>query len=141
MLKSEPATEALLLTQVVVDDVLDDEIVTAHAKPVARKIDTVETLPVDRRIRNGKNQPERETFRLDARRWVDSPRSFESFSLAALMLFGLALVGVGASMLLEDSADGVAILAASALCAPGIAAVLLATYGFVRTPRVKVRAD
>jgi hypothetical protein len=48
---------------------------------------------------------------------------------------------MGASMLLERNADGVAILGASALCAPGIAAVLLATYGFVRPSRVKVRAD
>jgi len=39
------------------------------------------------------------------------------------------------------NADGVAILGASALCGPGIAAVLLATYGFVRPSRVKVRAD
>lgn len=37
ILKSEPATEALLLTQVVPDDVVDEgEITTAHAKPVAR---------------------------------------------------------------------------------------------------------
>ena len=36
ILKSEPATEALLLTQVVQDAVDEDEIVTAHAKPVAR---------------------------------------------------------------------------------------------------------
>ena len=34
-----------------------------------------------------------------------------------------------------------AILGASALCAPGIAAVLLATFGFLRMPRAKVRAD
>ncbi|MGQ0531510.1 MAG: lysozyme [Caulobacteraceae bacterium] len=37
ILKSERATETLLLTQVVANDVLDDgEIVTAHAKPVSR---------------------------------------------------------------------------------------------------------
>ena len=57
------------------------------------------------------------------------------------MLFGLMLVGIGASMLLEGKADGIALLGVSALCAPGIAAVLLATCGFVRPARVKVRAD
>lgn len=47
ILKTEPATEALLLTQVVVDDDLlddeasQDEIVTAHAKPVARPLDRI----------------------------------------------------------------------------------------------------
>jgi lysozyme len=43
ILKSEPATEALLLTQVVTNDVEDDdgEIVTAHAKPVARSMENV----------------------------------------------------------------------------------------------------
>lgn len=43
ILMSEPATEALLLTQVVANDVEEDEgeIVTAHAKPVARPLDGV----------------------------------------------------------------------------------------------------
>lgn len=43
ILKSEPATETLLLTQVVANDVVDEEseIVTAHAKPVARSLDHV----------------------------------------------------------------------------------------------------
>ena len=53
ILKSEPQTEELLLTQVVPNNVCDeDEIVTAHAKPVARPIPFVE-LPIDRRIRDG----------------------------------------------------------------------------------------
>lgn len=44
ILKSEPQTEPLLLTQTVADDVSGDdepEIVTAHAKPVARPFDRV----------------------------------------------------------------------------------------------------
>jgi GH24 family phage-related lysozyme (muramidase) len=142
VLKSEPATEVLLLTQVVPDDFSNDEIVTAHAKPVARKVDTLEMLPIDRRIRREKNQPERRAlfFETSAREWLNE-RSFESLGLAALMLFGLALVGIGASMLLDGNTDGVSVLAASALCAPGIAAVLLATYGFVRPSRAKAHAD
>jgi GH24 family phage-related lysozyme (muramidase) len=123
ILKSEPATEALLLTQVIGDDVDDErEIVTAHAKPVARK-------------------SERAMHALPQFRWKGSQRSFENFGPATLMLFGLVLVGSGAAMLVEGHADGVAILGASALCAPGIAAVLLATCGLLRTARVKVRAD
>jgi len=141
ILNSEPTTEPLLLTQVVSDDMTDDEIVTAHARPVARKVDALATLPVDRRIRTGKNEAGREAFRIGPLRWDSSQRSFEFLGLAALMLFGLVLVGVGATMLIEDSSDGIAILTASALCAPGIAAVLLATVGFVLAPRVKVRAD
>jgi GH24 family phage-related lysozyme (muramidase) len=141
ILKSEPATEPLLLTQVVSDDLTDDEIITAHTKPVARRIDIVAALPVDRRIRSEKNKAEGKALNLDALRRVALQHSFESFGLAALMLFGLILVGVGASMLLEGTADGIAVLAASALCAPGIAAVLLATCGFLRAPRVTVRAD
>jgi lysozyme len=39
ILKSEPATETLLLTQVVVDDEELEEITTAHAKPVARTLE------------------------------------------------------------------------------------------------------
>jgi GH24 family phage-related lysozyme (muramidase) len=43
ILKSEPATESLLLTQIVPDDVAEEEgeIVTAHARPVARSLDNV----------------------------------------------------------------------------------------------------
>jgi lysozyme len=45
ILKSEPATETLLLTQVVANDFVaedeESEIVTAHAKPVARSLDHV----------------------------------------------------------------------------------------------------
>lgn len=142
VLKSEPATEALLLTQVVVagDAQVDDEIVTAHAKPVARKVEMFETISVDRRIRSERNRPERRAFlNADVAQWFNH-RSFEILGLVALMLFGLMLVGVGVSMLLEGDSDGVAMLGASALCAPGIAAVLLATYGFVRTPRAPARA-
>jgi GH24 family phage-related lysozyme (muramidase) len=141
ILKSEPATEALLLTQVVGDDIADDEIVTAHARPVARKVDAVAAHPVDRRIRNEKAKPASKAFSVNALRRVGSEHSFELLGLAALMLFGLVLIGVGVSMLLEGDIDGIAVLAASALCAPGIAAVLLATAGFVLSARVKVRAD
>ena len=136
ILKSEPATEALLLTQVVADDAdVEDEIVTAHAKPVARKLDVSDELPVDRRIRGSKNKLGRAALR-----WLGPHSAFENFGLGALLLFGLTLVGAGGSMLLEGHADTIAIMGASALCAPGIAAVLLAAYGFLRTSHAKARA-
>ncbi|MFZ2029015.1 MAG: lysozyme [Vitreimonas sp.] len=142
VLKSEPATEVLLLTQVFADDLGGQgEIVTAHAKPVSRKIEVRDELPVDRRIRRSKTKPQRASFTLPEMLRPGSQRPFENFGLTILLLFGLGLIGVGVSMLFEGNADGVAMLGASALCAPGIAAVLLAMYGFARTPRVKVRAD
>ncbi len=56
ILQSEPQTEELLLTQVVSNEIADEgEIVTAHAKPVARSIPFVE-LPIDRRIRDGERR-------------------------------------------------------------------------------------
>jgi len=48
ILKAEPATEALLLTQVVTEDDFveeeEGEIVTAHAKPVARPLDRIRDI-------------------------------------------------------------------------------------------------
>jgi len=40
ILKSEPATAALFEAPVVIEDDVEDEIVTAHAKPVARDLET-----------------------------------------------------------------------------------------------------
>ncbi|MBI3437202.1 MAG: lysozyme [Proteobacteria bacterium] len=141
VLKSEPATEVLLLTQVVSSDFSGDEITTAHAKPVSRKVDAAEKLPIDRRIRSKKYQPEhRRPFDLSIGEWL-SQRSFGAAALVTLMVFGLALVSIGVSMLLKGNADGASLLGASAFSALGIAAVLLATWGLLRTPRAKVRAD
>lgn len=56
ILKSEPQTEELLLTQVVPNVVFEEaEIATTHAEPAARPIPFVE-LPVDRRIRDGETR-------------------------------------------------------------------------------------
>ncbi len=126
VLKSEPATEALLLTQVVADDA-DEEIVTAHAKPVARKVEVSDRLPVDRRSRNrSAGKAPRAQFSMTA---------LENFGLGVLLLFGLALIVAGASMLLEHN-DAPTMLGVFALCGPGAAAVLLSSYGFIRTPRL-----
>lgn len=153
ILKSEPQTEALLLTQVVPEEFFEEEgeIVTAHAKPVARSLDTVreatrrahadamasETAKsrfpsfnllastakpnIDRRL--GKMR--RNEFRLPE-------LDLESFGLVALFLFGVALVALGGSLLFAGSGDTIELIAGSAVAAPGAAAVLMAIAGFRR---------
>lgn len=165
ILKSEPATETLLLTQVVANDVAEDEgeIVTAHAKPVARSLDDVREATrvafeaAEAKRREHKRffvwkQPERPTKiepvaadvqvdrRLRTMRALgDQPRTlsewsppFESAGLIALLLFGLALIGLGGSLLFDGTGDMVSIAAAGALVGPGLAATLMAAFGLWR---------
>ena len=165
ILKSEPATEALLLTQVVADDVVEEEgeLVTAHAKPVARSLDSVregtrvafETAEAKRRQRkrfffmatersNNFEAPSLEVQvdrRLRTMRAMgDQPRrqlpewapSFENIGLIALLLFGLALISLGGSLLFDGAGDMVSIAAAVALVTPGLAAALIAAIGLWR---------
>jgi len=170
ILKSEPATEALLLTQVVANDVAaddeDGEIVTAHAKPVARPLDNVREatrrafeaqeakrrnkrtfpwqkaserpnkievaapgLQIDRRLR---------TMRQTATQSVSTPvvsQSLEYVGLAALLIFGLGLITLGGSLLFNGAGDAIEIVAAVAVVTPGLAATMMAAYGFWRAPR------
>ncbi len=166
ILKSEPATETLLLTQVVANDVPEDEgeIVTAHAKPVARSLDNVREatraafeaaeakrrerkrffffkqdtsskiaptpldLPVDRRLRIMRSmgdQPRKLT--------PDWAPSLENVGLIALLVFGLALIALGGSLLFDGAGDMVSIGAAAALVMPGLAATLMAAFGLWRS--------
>jgi lysozyme len=129
ILRAEPATEALLLTQVAppLDD-MGDEIVTGHAKPVARKIPVVEaSLPVDRRLRRQKQGV----------RMPHLPRSAETFGLIVLFVFGLGLVALGASTYFGGTGDIIDIAGASALAAPGLAAALMAAFGIFRGVRTQ----
>ena len=120
VLMSESATaDVLLLTQVVVDDVADEgEIVTAHAKPVARQ---VEDTPAAAR-----------SFKLA---WPDLTRTADSFALAALLLVGLGLIAIASSMLFSGPADFADVAAAIALATPGLAATLMAAYAIWRSPK------
>lgn len=128
ILRSEPATEALLLTQVVAPDDASDEIVTAHAKPVARRIQTIDvSLPVDRRLRRQK-----QGVRTPA--W---PRSAETIGLIMLFLFGLGLVALGASTYFGGAGDVIDVAGATALAAPGLAAALMAAFGLFRGARAQ----
>ncbi|HWA01207.1 MAG TPA: lysozyme [Caulobacterales bacterium] len=134
ILKSEPATETLLLTQIASDEQIaaEEEIVTAHAKPVARRVVTPaksEKTQIDRRIRNARAravQAERTKHRIHT--------TVESVGLIALFVFGAALIVLGAVTLFGGRADAVDIMGGAALGAPGAAAAGLALYGLWKTP-------
>ncbi|MBX3430090.1 MAG: lysozyme [Hyphomonadaceae bacterium] len=148
ILKSEPATEALLLTQVVLPQAEegDGEITTAHAKPVAR----FDFEPRVARRRSEQPKAEQNWFsnaklslpygadrRIHKLREAAKLPSFETLGLAALMLFGLGLVAAAVSVLLTGIGDLADYAGAAALGAPGIAAVALSAFGLRRAPRIK----
>jgi len=128
ILKSEPATEALLLTQVVPVDVEDDEeIATAHAKPVARELTNDDATQPSPELRLT-----RLSFVKAARpRLLDFSKPFETVGLIALMLFGAGVTLVGASVAFGGAEDMLMVVAAAALIVPGLAAV--ATGGWALT--------
>ncbi|GAN00121.1 phage lysin [alpha proteobacterium U9-1i] len=115
VLKSEPATAALLLTRVATEEEIAeaDEIVTAHAKPVARVVEA---------------SVQAESFRMEFTKPADV------IGLGALSLFGLGLVGLGCWTMFSTPADAVDLMAGMALAIPGIAALTLAGLGFARRP-------
>lgn len=149
ILRSEPATEALLLTQVVSDQFDEDgEITTAHAKPVARY--DFEPRIAPRRVQTEASKPrfihlpkiaaaqsteERTSAKVKA---LDlRALSFEGLGLAALMLFGLGLIATSVSVLVAGEKDMAQYAVAAAFGAPGIAAVSLAALFLWRTPQPK----
>jgi GH24 family phage-related lysozyme (muramidase) len=126
ILKSEPATEALLLTQVIVDEPVE-ELTTAHAKPVAR------TLEEGRRALWREEQRQRaETPQ--KRKFIRVRKPTETAALLALAAFGLVLTALGCSTLVGGSGDLIDVAGASALAAPGVGAVLAATFALFRAP-------
>jgi GH24 family phage-related lysozyme (muramidase) len=150
ILKSEPATEALLLTQVVPNEAVEEEeaeITTAHAKPVSR-------FDFEPRIAPRRSEPvvekkvwfappktkvvpkgvDQRLHKQRARSNIKLP-SFADFGLAALMFFGLGLLALGVSLLVTGTGNAAAWAGAGALGAPGIAAVLMAAFGFWRAPK------
>ena len=151
ILKSEPATEALLLTQVVAPEAVEDEgeITTAHAKPVARYDFEPRIAP----RRSEQPKPQKQSWfkrvqpavptgadqRLHKVRKAAQMKlpSFENLGLAALMLFGLGLMATAVSLLMANTGDVAEYAGAAALGAPGIAAVLMSAFGLWRTPRAE----
>lgn len=150
ILKSEPATEALLLTQVVASDVVDQEeseITTAHAKPVSRfdfepRIAPRRSAPVVEKkawfkFAPAKPLPKSVDQRLHkqrVRRQIKLP-SGSDLGLTALMLFGLVLLALAVSLLATGAGDIDAWAGTAALGAPGAAAVLMSAFGLWRTPK------
>lgn len=111
ILKSEPATEALLLTQVAPPASDEGELTTAHAAPVARKA-AMRRMPR-----------------------LDFAVASENFGLIALLMFGGALVALGASIFVGG--DTIDVAAGAALATPGLAASLMSGYGLWRAPKPK----
>lgn len=160
IMKSEPATEALLLTQPIAEDFMegDEEIVTAHAKPVARPLDTVReatrrayAAQQDALPKKGWNFFNREDgapiFNMQPEINVDRrirelrskpdtaprfvlPATFDNVGLVALTVFGVVLVAIGA--LLAFNGQGVDLMAGAAVAAPGLAAAGIGAYGLWR---------
>jgi hypothetical protein len=151
ILKNEPATEALLLTQVVANDPVaeeeETEITTAHAKPVSRfdfepriaprRSDPIIekkvwfAFPTTKPMSKGVDQ------RLHKQR-VRSQIKFPSLAdlgLTALMLFGLTLLALGVALLVTGTGNIAEWAGAGALGAPGLAAVAMAAFGFWRAPK------
>jgi lysozyme len=131
ILKSEPATEALLLTHVVPQEDADEEgeIVTAHAKPAARRTDSFPKP--DRRIARMRK---RARFLAHFTNFNVS-HSLENVGLAALFLFGVGLTVTGGSMFYASQGDLIQIAGASAFAAPGLAAMLMAGFGMFHRPQ------
>ncbi|MBL8544578.1 MAG: lysozyme [Hyphomonadaceae bacterium] len=148
ILRSEPATEVLLLTQRVEDSEFaeEDEITTAHAKPVARTL--ADVREATRRAHAEAQEQNKtpwwskivETFSRNDHAQGGFALSFEHGGLAALMIFGLGLVTLAGSLLFDGGADAIQMIAAAAIAAPGIAAALMAGYGFMRAPQPKAVA-
>ena len=135
ILKSEPSTEALLLTQVVQEPAADEneEITTAHAKPVARTLEQGRRAlwNSEQQIRNGK-QKEATDLRIRGR--------VETFGLFGLFLFGFALISIGVSSVIRGQGDTVDVLGAIAFIAPGLISVGAAAFGLWRGQSVGVPA-
>ena len=159
ILRSEPATQAVLSMQVANDIAADeDEIVTAHAKPVARSLDGVgQSVHHAFGARSGARKNGWLTVtaqRISARTQAaesqrlasaDAPRlrlaviapSREQVGLCALLVSGLALMSIAGSLLFGGAGNVIEIIVAAALAAPGLAATLMGAYCLLRQAGLK----
>jgi lysozyme len=117
VLMSEPATKAVLLApSPQPEPTCDDEIATAHAKPVARRTES----------------PPRARTQNDTRQHVFEP--MENVGLVILLGLGLGLISLGASILFDGAGGLVEVVAAAALATPGVAIALTAAFAIRRSP-------
>lgn len=136
ILASNPAAEALLLTQVVASEAeVECEIATAHAAPVARKVQSANDKFRALLRREPGALPEAPRFDRWARPSLAETGFSESLGLFALLAFGIALASLGALLLLGGGGP-VEWVGGTALAAPGLAASLLAAFA-LRRARVK----
>lgn len=112
VLKSETAT-TLVLTQKIEDEAVE-EITTAVARPVARKV-AVRAPKAARTARFAMKAPA------------------ETAALGSLILFGLGLIAVAATLWARGAETG-DVLAGVALAAPGVLAVGAGVYGMWKGP-------
>ncbi len=128
ILKSEPATEALLLTQVVVEEVDEDEIVTAHAKPVSRTV--MEAREAMKRAAAAAALEER------PRRRFALPRLNNVAFLCGVLVVGLGLISLSGATLFGGEGGAGDVMRASAFAVVGLAASLFGAYGLWRNAPV-----
>lgn len=141
ILKSEPATEALLLTRIAPEpeaeeEEVAEEINTAHAKPVARSLEegrrALWRAEQEKRAAAAERAANRFNFRLRGK--------LETFGLFGLLFFGFALLSMGATGIFRGHADLVDVMGALAFVGPGILAVGISAYGLWRGPAIRVPA-
>jgi len=87
-------------------------------------------IKVDRRLRNMRRRHQR----IEQLRAFDYGRALENAGLIALLIFGLALVATGASLLIGRTVDAIELAGAAALATPGLAAALMAVVGLRHAP-------
>jgi lysozyme len=158
ILKSEPATEALLLTRIATDEeIAEAELVTAHAKPVARsqaRALAAPRIPTLRALRMPSidfahtpkfsmpklampkfAMPKLATPKFKSVKFRFLPKKpAEAASLAALMGFGACLVALGAATVVGGRNEWSDYLGAAALAAPGAFAMFLSGYALAKGP-------
>lgn len=136
ILRSEPATEALLLSTPIVDECVDEdlEISTANAKPVARPAEDPRPA-LERAVRRFAADPEALPWLKRKAVDLDALRVFEGFGAVALFVLGVVLVLVGGSILMSPSAGALALFGASVLTVPGLVASGVAGVALARSIR------
>ncbi len=147
ILMSEPATEVLLLTQVVsepeAEAEAEAELVTAHAKPVARQETALVPAGAGLReiqlVRLPKNPPP-ESFWTRVVDYFDLPPALFVAAPAALVLLGLAAMMVGVSLLLDQTKGALQIAGALALVLPGAVAAVFGARAFEAARRAPMQA-
>ena len=137
ILMSEPATEALLLTDVVpefiehADDEDDFEINTANAKPRARDVSKQASLPA---LLKAEKKFEREAIQFEDK----EPSFFDNYGSFAMVLGGAAMLTIGAALYVTGIGDMIAGTLGTVLALPGLAMIVVAARNLFNAPNLHV---